>query len=193
MKLRNVLLACLLGSAAVAHADTKTYTVDPRHTFPMFEVSHYGFSTQRGRFTAVRGTIALDMQARRGTIDIVIDAKSIDMGFEEWNEQMRAEGFFDTARHPEISFRSNDLEFSGGRPVRARGTLTLLGVSHPLTLEIDSFHCDKNRVSGKPTCGADARTELQRSQFGMTRLLPGVGDDVTIVIAIEAAEQAPAE
>lgn len=192
MKLRNVLLSSLLLAAAAAHAETKTYTVDPRHTFPMFEVSHYGFSTQRGRFTAVTGTITLDTQARRGTLDITIDAKSIDMGFAEWNEQMQAEGFFDTARHPEITYRSNDLEFSGGRPVRARGTLTLLGVSHPLTLEIDSFHCDKNRVSGKPTCGADARAELQRSQFGMTRLLPGISDDITIVIAIEAVEQEPA-
>ena len=193
MRLRHVLLASLLGSASAAQAETKTYTVDPRHTFPMFEISHYGFSTQRGRFTAVRGTIELDSQARRGAIDITIDAKSIDMGFEEWNEQMRAEGFFDTARHPDISFRSNDVEFSSGRPVRAQGTLTLLGVTKPVTLEIDSFHCDKNRVSGKPTCGADARTELQRSQFGMTRSLPGIGDDVTIVIAIEAVEQAPAE
>ncbi|WP_161966166.1 YceI family protein [Steroidobacter cummioxidans] len=192
MKLRNVLLSSLLIAAAAAHAETKTYTVDPRHTFPMFEVSHYGLSTQRGRFTAVRGTITLDTQARSGTIDITIDAKSIDMGFAEWNEQMQAEGFFDTARHPEISYRSNKLEFSGGRPVRAQGTLTLLGVSHPLTLEIDSFHCDKNRVSGKPTCGADARTELQRSQFGMTRSLPGIGDDITLVIAIEAVEQEPA-
>jgi polyisoprenoid-binding protein YceI len=191
MKFRNVLLASLLMSAAAVHAEPKTYTVDPRHTFPMFEVSHYGFSTQRGRFTAVRGTITLDAQAKRGSIDISIDAKSLDMGFQEWNEQMQAEGFFNTARYPDITFRSNDVEFSGGRPVRARGTLTLLGVSQPITLEIDSFHCDKNKVSGKPTCGADARAELHRSQFGMTRLLPGIGDDVSIVIAIEAAEQTP--
>lgn len=193
MKPRHVLLASLLVSAATVQAETKTYTVDPRHTFPMFEVSHYGFSTQRGRFSAVRGTITLDTQARRGTIDITIDAKSIDMGFEEWNEQMRSEGFFDTARHPDISFRSDDIEFSSGRPVRARGTLSLLGVSQPLTLDIDSFHCAKNRVSGKPTCGADARAELRRSAFGMTRSLPGIGDDVTIVIGIEAVEQPEAE
>nr|WP_298723318.1 YceI family protein [uncultured Steroidobacter sp.] len=191
MKPRNVLLSSLLFVSAAAHAETKTYTVDPRHTFPMFEVSHYGFSTQRGRFTAVRGTITLDTQARRGSIDITIDAKSIDMGFAEWNEEMQAEGFFDTARYPDISFRSNELEFSSGRPVRAHGTLTLLGVSQPITLEIDSFQCGKNRVSGKPTCGADARAELRRSQFGMTRLLPGVGDDIGIVIAIEAVEQQP--
>jgi len=193
MKLRHFLLASLLVSAASVHAETKTYAVDPRHTFPMFEVSHYGFSTQRGRFTTVRGTITLDTQARRGAIDITIDARSIDMGFEEWNEQMRSEGFFDSARHPDISFRSNDVEFSGDRPVRVRGTLTLLGVSQPLTLEIDSFHCDKNRVSGKPTCGADARARLRRSAFGMTRSLPGIGDDVTLVIAIEAVEQPAGE
>lgn len=193
MKPHNALLSSLLFSAAVANAETKSYTVDPRHTAPMFEVSHYGFSKQRGRFNAVRGTLTLDTQARRGSIDITIDANSIDMGFEEWNKEMRAEGFFDTARHPDIKFRSDDLEFSGGRPIRARGTLTLLGVSQPVTLDIESFHCDKNRVSGKPTCGADARARLQRSKFGMTRSLPGIGDEITILIAIEAIEQPPAQ
>lgn len=193
MKLRSALLSSLLISAGAANADTRSYTVDPRHTFPMFEVSHYGFSLQRGRFNAVRGTITLDSLARRGAIDITVDAKSIDMGFEKWNEEMRAEGFFDTARHPDITFRSDDLEFSGTRPIRARGTLTMLGISQPLTLDIVSFHCDKNRVSGKPTCGADAKARLQRSKFGMTRLLPGVGDDVTITLAVEATEQPQTE
>lgn len=193
MKLRNVLLPSLLLAASVGNAATTSYSVDPRHTFPMFEISHYGFSTQRGRFTAVRGTIALDSQARRGSIDITIDAKSLDMGFEAWNEEMRAEGFFNTAQHPNISFRSDDVEFADGRPVRARGQLTLLGISQPVTLEIENFHCGKNRVSGKPMCGADAKARLQRSKFGMTRLLPGVGDDVTILIAIEAVEQPPTE
>ncbi|MDY6944494.1 MAG: YceI family protein [Pseudomonadota bacterium] len=193
MKLRHALLSLVLMSAAVANADSKSYTVDPRHTSPMFEVSHYGFSKQRGRFNTVRGSITLDTQARRGSVDITIDAKSIDMGFEAWNQEMRADGFFDTARHPDITFRSDDLDFSGGRPIRARGVLTMLGVSVPVTLEIDSFHCDQNRVTGKPTCGADARTQLQRSQFGMTRSLPGIGDDVTIRIAVEAIEQAQAE
>jgi polyisoprenoid-binding protein YceI len=193
MQFHHALLSLLLMSAAVANADSKTYTVDPRHTSPMFEVSHYGFSKQRGRFNAVRGTLTLDTQARRGSVDITIEAKSIDMGFEAWNKEMRAEGFFDIERHPDITFRSDDLEFSGGRPIRARGVLTMLGVSQPVTLDIDSFHCDKNRVSGKPTCGADAKARLQRSEFGMTRSLPGIGDDVTILIAVEAIEQPQTE
>lgn len=194
MKLRIALLSSLLITATgVANAEVKSYTVDPRHTFPMFEVSHYGFSLQRGRFNSVRGKITLDAEKQRGAIDITIDAKSIDMGFEEWNKEMRDEGFFDTARHPDILFRADEVEFSEGRPVRARGTLTMLGVPQPLTLEIESFHCGKNRMSGKPMCGADAKARLQRSKFGMKRLLPGVGDDVNIVIAIEAVEQPPTE
>jgi polyisoprenoid-binding protein YceI len=190
LKIQAATLAALVAVATSANAENKLYTIDSRHTFPLFEVSHYGFSLQRGRFNTARGTITLDTQAQRGSIDVTIDAASIDMGSDEWDEQMRTAGFFDTARHPHIRFRADTLEFAGGQPVRAVGTLSLLGVEQPVTLQIDNFHCDRNRVSGKPTCGADATARLQRSRFGMTRSLPGIGDDVKVLIAIEAVEQA---
>jgi polyisoprenoid-binding protein YceI len=189
MKHHCLAIAAFTVIAASAHAETKYYTIDSRHTFPLFEVSHYGFSLQRGRFNSARGTVALDLAAKRGSIEVIIDAASIDMGFAEWDEEMKSEAFFDAARHPHIDFRADQLEFDGEQLVRARGVLTMLGTKRPVVLQIENFHCDRNRISGKPTCGADATARIQRSQFGMTRSLPGIGDDVKVLIAIEAIEQ----
>jgi polyisoprenoid-binding protein YceI len=164
--------------------------VDPQHTFPVFEVSHYGFSLQRGRFNRVSGTIVLDPAASRGSIDIAIDATSLDMGLADWDEKMKSAEFFATARHPRIAFHADTLIFDGERPVRADGTLTLLGIGKPVSIAIDKFHCGQNRFSGKSQCGADATALIRRSDFGMTSLLPGVGDEVRILISVEATRNA---
>ena len=185
----TALLAMLLGFSAVALAAPERYAVDPQHTFPVFEVSHYGFSLQRGRFNSVRGSIVLDRAARSGSIDISIDSASLDMGLTEWDEKMKSADFFDAARHPRITFHSNALIFEGERLVRADGILSLLGIDKSVSLAIDRFQCGTNRFSGKPLCGADATALIRRSDFGMNKLLPGIGDEVRILISIEAAKQ----
>jgi polyisoprenoid-binding protein YceI len=183
----RVSMALLLAASATAHADPETYTVDPHHTFPVFEVSHYGYSMQRGRFNSVSGSIVLDRQAGRGSIDIAIDAASLDMGLSDWDEKLRSEDFFDVARYPRILFKAEKLKFDGEQLVSADGTLTMHGVSKPVALTVDHFHCGKSRFTGNTMCGADASAKIRRSDFGMNKLLPGVGDDIRISIAIEAA------
>jgi polyisoprenoid-binding protein YceI len=88
MKPSSLLLA-LFALTAAAHAET--YTIVGRHTFPVFEVDHYGFTLQRGRFGKTSGKLELDPAHQEGSVDVTIDAASIDMGFEEWNKHMRGE------------------------------------------------------------------------------------------------------
>lgn len=183
----RVSMALLLAAFAAAHADPETYTVDPHHTFPVFEVSHYGYSMQRGRFNSVSGSIVLDRQAGRGSIDIAIDAASLDMGLADWDEKLRSEDFFDVVRYPRILFKADKLKFDGERLLGADGTLTLRGVSKPVAVTVNNFHCGKSRFTGNSMCGADASAQLKRSDFGMNKLLPGVGDDIRISIAIEGS------
>ena len=92
MKLLTLLLSATLAAPALA-ADR--YTIDPRHTFPVFEINHLGFSTQRGRFNQTEGAITLDVAARRGSIDVTIATASIDMGLDDWDKHMRNADFFD--------------------------------------------------------------------------------------------------
>ena len=86
--------ALLITLATPAFAAPVNYTIDANHTFPLFETDHLGFSTQRGRFNKTSGKIVLDVAARTGSVDVSIDAASIDMGFAKWNDNMRGEGFF---------------------------------------------------------------------------------------------------
>ena len=180
------LLLAFAAVTAPALAAPAGYTVDPNHTFPVFEVDHLGFSTQRGRFNKTSGKITLDTAARQGSVDVTIDATSIDMGFAKWNENMRGENYFNTDAHPTITFKADKLVFDGERPVSADGSLTMLGVTKPVTLTINRFRCAPHPLNKRETCGADVVATLKRSEFGMTKYIPSVGDEVRLLIAVEA-------
>ncbi len=180
------LLLALAAVTAPALAAPAGYTIDPNHTFPVFEVDHLGFSTQRGRFNKTSGRITLDTAARQGSVDVTIDAASIDMGFAKWNDNMRGENYFNTDAHPTITFKADRLVFDGERPVSAEGSLTMLGVTRPVTLSINRFRCAPHPLNKRETCGADVVATLKRSEFGMTKYIPSVGDEVRLLIAVEA-------
>ena len=181
--LASFALAAVVAAPALA-ADT--YNIDPFHTFPSFEVNHLGFSTQRGRFDKTSGTVVLDTAARKGSIDLTIEVSSLNMGFAVWNEHMAADGFFNTAKYPTITFKSSKLVFDGDKVVGAEGDFTLLGVTKPVKLTVSNFKCGANPMNKKEMCGADISTTIKRSDFGMTKALPAVGDEIKISSAVEA-------
>lgn len=185
-------LAALLAITvcAPALATPVTYTIDPNHTYPSFEVDHLGYSTQRGRFNKTSGRITLDTAAHQGSVEVSIDATSIDMGFAKWNENMRGENYFNTDAYPTISFRADQLVFDGDRPTSAQGQLTLLGVTKPVTLTIQRFRCAPHPLFKRDTCGADITASLKRSDFGMTKYIPSVGDEIRLLISVEAHREA---
>ena len=101
-------LLCILFAAtlAVPAQAADNYTIDPTHTWPMFEVNHLGYSTQRGRFNKTSGKITLDIAAKKGSVDITIETDSLDMGFAKWDQHMKGEEFFDVTEYPTIRFTS---------------------------------------------------------------------------------------
>ena len=170
----------------------EVYVVDPAHTFPAFEVPHLGVATQRGRFDRTRGRITLDRAAHAGTIDIETDAASVSTGNAKLDAVLRSDEFFDVERHPKIVFRADKLEFRDDVPVRAEGSLTMLGVTRPVMLEVRQFACTRKPFLVRTTCGADVEARLSRSAFGMASYASFVGDEVRIVIQVEAVRQEPA-
>ncbi len=163
-----------------------SYTIDPRHTFPSFEVSHYGFSLQRGRFNKLSGKLDLDSAAKRGSVEVMIDTASVDMGFEDWNKHMRGERFFQSDKFPQARFVARDFAFDPDKPGPVSGELTLLGVTRSVVLKVSQWRCAKHPILPRQLCGADLETTIKRSDFGMNTNLPGVGDDVRISIPVEA-------
>jgi polyisoprenoid-binding protein YceI len=179
-------LFLLAGVLALPAYAADSYTVDSRHTWPQYEIMHLGFSTQRGRFDETTGKITLDRAAKTGTVNIAIKSGSINTGLDKWNEHMKSEDFFNAAKFPEMTFKADKIVFEGDKPASIPGQFTLLGVTKPLTLNITHFGCGPHPINKKEVCGADAVGTIKRSEYGMTKYLPGIGDEVKLVINIEA-------
>lgn len=187
MKLKQLVLA-LTASAltATAFAAVDTYNIDPRHTFPSFEADHMGLSVWRGKYTRTSGTISVDRVAKTGTVDILIDAASIDFGLEAMNAHAKKDDIFDVAKYPNVTYKSKSITFSGDVPTSIQGELTLKGVTKPLTLSINKFKCIMHPNLKREVCGADASATFNRADFGVTKGLPAFSPEVKLAIQVEA-------
>jgi polyisoprenoid-binding protein YceI len=159
-------MAALLGAGA--SAAPVTYTLDPSHTFPSFEADHFGgLSVWRGKFDATSGTVVYDKDAKAGSIDVTVDMTSIDFGMPKLNEHAKSSQIFDVAKYPTATYSGKFTKFNGDMPAEAQGTLTMHGVTKPVTLTINSFKCMINPMSKKQVCGADASATFSRADFGV--------------------------
>ncbi|MBU1236770.1 MAG: YceI family protein [Gammaproteobacteria bacterium] len=187
MKIRKLLsVASVLALPLVAQAAPSTYMLDANHTFPSFSYSHLGYSTQTSRFDKTTGKIVYDKETGDGTAEIVIDMKSVSTGSALFNEHIQGEDYFDTAKYPTATFKSTKLRFSGNAPVALEGTLTMKGVTQPVTLKITHFKEMMHPMLKREAIGANAVAIVKRSAFNAGKNAPFVGDEVTINIAIEA-------
>jgi polyisoprenoid-binding protein YceI len=184
MKLKHIGAALLALCAGSAFA--QTYNIDPTHTFPNFEVDHLGISTFRGKFTKTSGKVTLDRAAKTGTVDILIDAASIDFGLQKFNDHLKSKDFFNVEQYPNVTYRGTAVKFNGEQPVAVEGQLTLLGVTKPLTLAINKFKCVEHPMLKREVCGADASGTFKRTDFGMGRSTPPHGDEIKLMIQVEA-------
>lgn len=188
--MKTALAAAMLTLAAgYAVADPVTYQIDPAHTYPSFEADHFGgLSVWRGKFDRSSGTIVLDKQKGTGTVDVTVDASSIDFGMPKLNEHARSAEMFDVAKYPTATFKGTLVGFKDGAPTQVQGDFTLHGVTHPLTLTIRQFLCKPNPMDKKEHCGADAAASFNRADYGIS-----YGDkygfkmDVKLAIQVEAA------
>jgi polyisoprenoid-binding protein YceI len=169
------------------------YTIDSAGTVVSFEVRSFGVLRHRGRFQKSSGSVSLDPQADEGTFNVVIDARSIQAGNEVELKIMRGAGFLDVEKFPEISYKSEHVSFYDGEPIRVDGELTLVGVTHPVPLRVNSYHCTDPVDLELRRCMMDATAIFRRSEFGMTGSMPLAGDKVRLAIHAEAtADPIPA-
>ncbi len=184
-----VIAFALTTIAASAFAAPATFNIDPAHTAPRFEYSHFGYSNQVHRFDKTSGKIVMDREAKTGSVDVSIDATSVNTGFALFNEHIQGADFFDTANHPAIIFKSTGVKFDGDRPVAVEGDLTIKGVTKPVVLTVTSFQAMPHPIYKKDAIGANAETKIKRSEFNMGQHAPYVSDEVTLSIAVEAVKE----
>jgi polyisoprenoid-binding protein YceI len=180
-------MAALL--SASAFAVPVTYILDPSHTYPSFAADHMGgLSVWRGKFTSSSGKVVYDKDAKAGSIDVTVDMSSVDFGMPKLNEHAKSAEIFDVAKFPKATFTGKFTKFNGASPAEAQGTLTLHGVTKPLTLTINSFLCKPNPMTKKEVCGADAAATFNRSDFGMNLGEKyGFRQEVKLQIQVEAS------
>jgi polyisoprenoid-binding protein YceI len=187
-------LALLLFAALPvgALAAPESFTLDPYHTFPHFSVDHLGLSMVSGRFDKTTGKVTLDRAAKTGSVEIAIPTATVTTGDNDKgsrprsrDEHLRTADFFNAAEFPQMTFKSNKVNFTGDNPSSIDGDLTLLGVTKPLTLTIVRFKCNPASGNNKERCGGDATGKFKRTDFGMKTGVPSVGDEVTLTIGFE--------
>lgn len=184
--LKLAAVAAIAAAAVPALAAPQTYTIDSTHTFPRFSYSHFGMSTQLSKFNKTTGTIVLDKAAKTGSVDVVIDMKSVDTGTDVFNGHIQGEDFLDTAKYPTATFKSTKVVFEGDKPAAIEGNLTIKGVTKPATLKVTNYVNQAHPMLKKDAIGADANVLIKRTEFNAGKYAPYVGDDVTITIAVEA-------
>jgi polyisoprenoid-binding protein YceI len=183
---RLATLSALVVFAASAQAEPVTFKIDNSHTYPHFTYSHFGFSNQTHTFDKTSGKVVLDRAAKTGSVDVTIDVASVNTGFALFNEHIQGEDYFNTAKYPTITFKSDKMAFKGEQPVSLTGDLTIKGVTKPVTLTITHFKCMPHPMLKVEACGANATTEVKRSDFNMGKNVPYVSDEITLTLAIEA-------
>jgi len=179
-----LLLALAVTSATAA---SSTYSVDPDHTHPSFEVDHFGgLSTWRGTFKKSSGTVTLDTEARTGTVDVVVDTATVDFAHDKLNEHASSPEMLDVAKFPTAQYKGRFVDFANGAPRTISGDLTLHGVTKPVTLTINSFKCFEHPMLKKQVCGADASGTFNRADFGVNYGQQyGFKQDVLLRIQVE--------
>ena len=163
------------------------YAIDPTHTFVLYEIGHYGTSTNRGRFSTKDGFVQIDASGRSGRVDITMDIGSINTGVELLNRHMQSKDFLNVADFPTGRFVADQMVFSGDKVQEVKGTLTLLGRTNPITLKANRFGCYTSPLINRQVCGGDFETTVSRSQWGIDWGLNfGFEDRVRLLVQVEA-------
>lgn len=189
----GLVLAPLLAFAAPAVAAPETYVFDKTHTELRFSWDHLGLSRQAGRFLDVEGTLMLDPERPETShVEAVIKLTSLWTGVKELDTILKGKEFFDAASFPVATFRSTDVKPLSDKTARITGDLTISGQSHPVVLDVVWNFAGEHPLSKiNPAytdlyyAGFSVKTQLLRSDWGITRTVPYVSDEIQIGIETE--------
>jgi len=189
--MKKLIIAAALATPLAVAAQAENYVIDQYHTVPYFEVDHLGFATMRGRFDRATGKFSIDRAAKSGSVELEIPTATVSTGDTDRgarprtrDEHLKNADFFNVQEFPTMTFKSTKVVFKGEDPASIEGNLTMLGVTKPVTLNIERWKCgpDPRPVTPKRyQCGGNASGSFKRSEFGMKYGLPNaLGDDVKL-------------
>jgi len=169
-----------------------TYRMDRAHSSLTWKVNHLGLSNYTARFTRFDATLDIDpANPQSAKVVVTVDPTSVrtDYPFSEKRdfdkELGEGEKFFNAKEFTLIVFSSTRVERTGKRTANVTGDLTLLGITKPLTIYVTLNGAMQHPMAQAPALGFSGIAKLKRSDFGMTFMLPLIGDEVTLSIEAE--------
>lgn len=179
-------IATLAGSAMAAPV---AYNLDASHSQIVFEYSHLGFSTTYGMFSGFDGTIDYDREnPADSSVEVSFPVMSMLTGWEQRFDHFMNEDFFGAAETDMVTFKSTAIKVTGDDTAMITGDLTMNGVTKPVVLDTKLNADAEHPMAKKPWLGFDATTEISRTEFGLGKFAPFVGDEVKVKISVEAVK-----
>src|SRR5262245_13407225 len=169
------------------------WQIDPMHTQVEFAVKHFGMMTVRGRFNDVKASGTVDPgEPEKSRFEVVIDVASLNTHNAQRDNDLRGSYFLELDKYPTITFNSTRVEGLGGDSHALHGDLTIKGITHPITLQVQRLGEVSHEQMGHRIAYA-AEGQIMRRDFGMAfdmladnRLV--VGQEVKITIEGELVE-----
>lgn len=145
-----------------------TWNLDTTHSGASFSVRHMMISTVRGSFSSLRGTLEYDpANPAAASVEVEIDASSIDTGVADRDNHLRSADFFDVEKYPHITFKSKKVELTGDDEARITGDLTIRDVTREVVIEAE-YLGQTNSPFGDKRVGFSGSTKIDREQWGLT-------------------------
>ena len=162
------------------------YQLDPDHASLHFKVDHLGFSMVVGRFDKMEASLEFDAKKPADAkLDVLIKTASLNINPEALLEELQGGSWFDVETYPEARFTSQKITVLGPDSGKVEGTLTLLGETKPVTLDVEFNGGGNNLLTGAYTLGFKATGTIKRSEFGIDTFVPAIGDEVQLEIHAE--------
>jgi polyisoprenoid-binding protein YceI len=182
-RLSLVLAGFLLTTTTARAADT--YKADAVHSSIVFKAKHMNTSYFWGRFNNISGSFALDEQdASQSSLKFQVKTASIDTGNGARDQHLKGPDFFNATQFPTISFTSKSVTAAGNDTYEVTGDLTLHGVTKPVTVKVTKTGAGKGPQGGA-IAGIEATFTIKQSDFGMTKMLAAIGDEVFVDVTVE--------
>jgi polyisoprenoid-binding protein YceI len=186
-----VQLSVLFGLTNLAVAQTQTWYLDPPHSAAQFSVRHMGISTVRGTFTKVEGVVVDSPDLSKASVNVTIDAGSVDSRVQRRDDDLRSDHYFDVAKYPTITFKSKKVEAAGPGKLKVTGDLTIHGVTKEAVLDVDGPTPPMKDPRGNSHRGASATTTISRADYGVGAMSGMIGDQIAIQLDVEMVDKAP--
>ncbi len=185
--MKSLFLPIALSLAIAGPASAASYAIDGRHTQVVFTYDHFGYSHMTARFNQVTGSFDFDpANPAKSSIEVSLPISTVSTGVPKLDTHIASADMLDAAQFPTATFKSNKVVVLGKAHLSVAGNLSIHGITKPVVFDVKVNSTAPYPMRKSAAAGFDAHATIKRSDFGVTFMLPGVGDDVQLAISMEA-------